>query len=96
MKKRTILRVFLAAIIIIIALPPYSLFGRKLIFKLIEILYPVLPVCIIFGPMLLLFGILFCLNGKNSPNFKKAVFLMIAGTLMITYALNALFVLALD
>ena len=64
--------------------------GGKTVSKLIEMLYPILPACITFGPTMLLTGIIMSLGGKESVHYKKGAWFMIAGTFMITYALNAL------
>lgn len=66
-----------------------KLLGVNLI-KLTEFLYPALPACLIFGPTCFMFGIIALLGGKESSHFKKGVLFLVAGDLMITYALVAL------
>ncbi len=86
MKIRTPLFIVLA--IISVSLIPWV---HHLVLKsgsaLYRISYPFIPVCL-FGPLILVLGIIQCLGGKESGGFRSGMWYMVIGTLMITYALS--------
>ncbi|MBF0505130.1 MAG: hypothetical protein HQL14_08540 [Candidatus Omnitrophica bacterium] len=86
MNQRTPLFIILA--MVSITLIPWV---NNLIWKtgacLYRIFYPFAGVCL-FGPLILVLGIIQCLGGKESSAYRSGMWYMAIGTIMITYALS--------
>lgn len=86
MNLRTPLFIVLA--IISVTLIPWV---NHLILKLGAIVYkissPFVAVCL-FGPLILVLGIIQCLGGKGSNGYRSGLWYLVVGTVLITYALS--------
>jgi hypothetical protein len=86
MNLRTPLFIVLA-IISVTLIPVVNHVILKLGSALYRISSPIIPVCL-FGPLVLVLGIMQCLGGKESGGFRSGMWYMVIGTIMITYALS--------
>lgn len=86
MNQRTPLFIALA-IISVTMIPWVSNIIAKLGSALYRISYPIVPVCL-FGPLILVLGVIQCLGGKESSGYRSGMWYMVVGTIMITYALS--------
>jgi len=86
MKIRTPLFIVLA--MISVTLIPWV---NNLILKIGAVLYkvsaPFVTVCL-FGPLILVLGIIQCFQGKEAGGYRSGMWYMVIGTILITYALS--------
>jgi len=86
MNQRTPLFIILAMVSITL-IPWVNNLIWKMTVVLHKIFYPFAPVCL-FGPLILVLGIIQCLGGKESSAYRSGMWYMIVGTIMITYAMS--------
>jgi len=71
----------------------YEKLEKKNMKTLLDILLPILPACVSFGPLLVLIGVILRTPAKGAGAIqnKKSIAFLSAGTLMITYALTVFY-----